>query len=79
MFISENTTFAEVSVDIRGYRRLFLDGHRFGMHYQHVNEDTSWRCTSVMNNRTTRCDARIRTRVINGYEMIKNVDVKHGH
>lgn len=80
----DSGTFAIVTVDQRGFRRLIHEGFRFGMHYQHANDEISWRCTTRVKNRNGRCGARIRTRVINGYEMItfskgQNTNVEHDH
>lgn len=74
----EYITFAEVTVDHRGYRRLTYDGFRFGVKTYYKNGETNWRCTSK-GDVNGRCRARIRTQVINGYEMIKDVNEQHNH
>lgn len=48
------------------------------MHYQHTNDEISWRCTSK-NAKFRRCRVRLRTRLVNGYEMIKKTNIKHDH
>lgn len=68
----EYTTFAEVITNNRGYRRLVYDGHGFGIKYQNSYE-ICWRCT------IRPCRAKLRTKLINGYEMIKTIDIKHDH
>lgn len=68
----EYTTFAEVITNNRGYRRLLYDGHGFGIKYQNSDE-ICWRCT------IRPCRAKLRTKLINGYEMIKTNDIKHDH
>lgn len=79
LFHSEYTTFAHVTIDHRGYRRLLHNGFRFGIHYQHsVNNEISWRCTRAVKP-GGRCSARVRTRLVNGYEMLKCDNVKHDH
>lgn len=77
-FILAYTTFAEVIIDHRGYRRLICNGFRFGIHYQHKNKEISWRCTTATKH-SGRCCARLKTKLINGYEMIKSVNVNHEH
>ena len=81
-FYLEFSTFANVINDLRGFKRLLHRGFRYGIHYQNAKDPfISWRCTSKKKegDTTKRCPARIQTRLINGYEMIKNVNVKHDH
>lgn len=75
----EYTTFADVQIDLRGYRRLILDGYRFGEHHKNLNHDSvSWRCTAAIP-QGGRCTARLKTKMIHGYEMIKSTRVHHQH
>lgn len=81
-FHLEFSTFANVIIDHRGFQRLLHRGFRYGIHYQNAKDPfISWRCTSITKEgkKTKRCPARIQTRLINGYAMIKNDSVKHDH
>lgn len=71
-------------IDHRGFRRLLHNGFRFGIHYQHALNGINWRCTTALkqsdeNGKKNRCTARLKTKMINGYEMIKNDNIKHDH
>lgn len=81
----EYTTFAEVEINKRGYRRLLqANGFSFGVHIQRGDE-IRWRCTQKIRKMgqskgpPVACRACLRTKMINGYEMIKNPNVKHDH
>lgn len=76
------TTYADVVIDNRGYRRLLYNGFRFGIHYDKKGE-TTWRCTTYVykkgTGKRTGCRARIKSKMVNGYEMIKDPNVQHDH
>lgn len=82
LLISEYTTFANIIVDHQGFRRLFLDGHRYGVVLRKANEYV-WRCTKnhphKLSGKTTKCNGRLRTKMIDGYEMIQTPFVVHSH
>lgn len=87
--LSEYTTFADIEITDRGYRRLSLLGYMFGENkssktFDSVGgEQSYWRCTGGsknQHNKRIRCNAHVRTRVIQGYEMIRNTtSVIHNH
>lgn len=63
-----------------GKRQMIFDGHKFSEHVQLKNGIVSWRCTRhAPNENRTNCNARLKTKVIDGYEMIKNLNVVHKH
>lgn len=82
-FFADYATFAEVSVDDKGFRRLLCNGYRFGQYYKYSKSDVCWKCTTNVHDPITgkrrACSARIRTKLLNGYEMIKNANIEHDH
>lgn len=86
--ISAFVTFADIYPAPNGFRRLILNGYRFGERGSSSGirgkEPTQlWQCTANKRDQETgkmkRCPVRIRTKVIDGYEMIRNADVTHYH
>lgn len=79
----EYTTFAEVIIDHRGFRRLMhSDGFAYGVHHEYKDGATRWRCTLGRVKGTGKrlgCRGSLRTKKINGYEMIKDPHVIHDH
>lgn len=77
----EYTTFADIcGIAKGGKRQMILNGHKFSEHFQLKSGDLSWRCTKhTSDGNRTNCGARVRTKVIDGYEMIKNPHVVHKH
>lgn len=69
--------FAYISENERGFRHLHYKSYRFGVRNSYKDE-TVWRCTAVstLTNANilsnNRCNAKVSTRIINGYEMIRN-------
>lgn len=82
-FIVEYTTFADIKLSSQGYRRLHLDGSNFGAIDQKSNGDAVWRCTKnyrlKQGNKRLKCNARLHTKLINGYEMIYSTKCQHKH
>lgn len=64
-----------------GHRQLISNGFKFSEYYQSAKGEITWRCIKMpyCDGRRRNCGARLRTKVINGYEMIKNINVKHDH
>lgn len=64
-----------------GHRQLICNGFKFSEYYASANGEIIWRCNKMFHcdGRRRNCGARLRTKVINGYEMIKNMNVKHVH
>lgn len=82
--LTEFTTFANICTSKRGFKQLVLYENTFGAIDQARNGTTIWRCTQPIINATTkkpgRCKARLRTKIIDGYEMIKNpLEPSHSH
>lgn len=86
------TTIANIYRVKSGYRRLILDGHRFGELNTIVTYEANspaeqfinnWRCTANVYNQKMkkhkRCTVRLKTKVIDGYEMIEKINVIHDH
>lgn len=77
------TTLAEIFVDTNGFRRLMYDGYRFGTRGKEAKPKTVWYCTANVtadtDNVRRRCQSKIRTSTINGYEMIQSTEIKHDH
>lgn len=77
------STHAEIHVE-RGFRRLVCNGYRFAEYYKYLKtEVVLWKCTKTVYDRKSGkrkpCIARIRTKIINGYEMIENPNANHNH
>lgn len=78
------TAFADINIDSNGFRRLIYGGHRFG-HRKLYDDKTQviWNCTSNYHDPSSgkwkRCNAKVRTCLIDGYEMVENVELQHGH
>lgn len=78
---TEYTHHARIEIAKNGYRHLFLNGYTFG-ETKVQSEHISWRCTANIfdiNRKSKRCATQITTKVLNGYEMIRNPYVKHSH
>lgn len=63
---------------------MILDGRKFGETKRGLDGIIHWRCTANGFNehlgRSTRCNVRLRTKLINGYEMLENTIMKeHNH
>lgn len=81
---AEYTEYAEVVVSKTGHRQLWLGGHKFSKYYLYGSDETVWKCTrrgAVDANgvRKGQCAARIKTKQIGGYEMIKTTKCAHEH
>lgn len=89
---SDYTTFADIYRASNGFRRLVLDGYRYGeLGIGHTYDANTcekiflqyWRCTANVYDQKTkkykRCLVRLKTRVIDGYEMIEKTNVLHEH
>lgn len=72
--LPEYSTFAKIDVGSRGRLRIRCGGYTYG---QLANNRFVWRCTANKNRK--RCSARIRTRIIEGYEMIRTTKCSHNH
>lgn len=84
MFFSEYGTFAEVKLDDNGIRQLISNGNKFIEYYIDLrSQETFWSCTTPTYNSITKkktpCRACIKTKLIDGYEMIRNPNPKHDH
>lgn len=73
--------FAITSVNQRGRRVLMCPlGYQYSMHITSAN-GTWWRCNTTTRDedgKAKRCQLRVRTKVINGYEMIEIIK-QHSH
>lgn len=81
-YISEYSTYAHIEITKNGYRHLLLDGYTFG-ELKVTDQSVHWRCTSnirdPIKNKFKRCITHVTTRILNGYEMVKNAHVVHTH
>lgn len=85
--ITEYIDFAEISVTKNGSRRLLYNGYRFGLGnlagIRIMQSNTEWRCNGNIKNeklgRYQRCNVRVQTKLINGHEMIRKLDITHSH
>lgn len=70
------------SVNLRGNKVLRCPlGYTYSMHQQTTNHGIWWRCNTTFrdgNGKPKRCQQRVRTKLINGYEMIERVKI-HEH
>lgn len=79
------SAFADIFPAPNGFRRLILDGYRFGERGSSSGENPIryWQCTANVRDEDTgklkRCQTRLKTTIIDGYEMIQNPNVKHNH
>lgn len=79
---SEYTEYAQIESTEKGHRLLWVNGHKFGYYYQSSN-DATWKCTRRgivgLDGVKKRCNARMKTKTINGYEMIQSSKCVHDH
>lgn len=82
ILFADYTAYANIIIDEKGFRRLLCNGYRYG-HYYVSTDEVCWKCTSnILDTKTGKrrpCSARIKTKLIDGYEMIKNPYIKHDH
>lgn len=69
--------FAVTSLNHRGHRTLVCPlGYTYSLHVSSPS-GTWWRCNTtsidMVNGKPKRCQLRVRTKLINGYEMIENL------
>lgn len=68
---------AQIFTKSNGHQHLIWNGFNYGRIKQNLNGDMSWRCTAKAKNKRTRknqmCTAMVRTKTINGYEMITSI------
>lgn len=70
-------TFAEIFRTRTGASHLFYDGHIFGKKCENRNGYV-WRCTKqCTSGKRGNCNAIVHTRLINGYAMVRAVNVLH--
>lgn len=77
-FSGQFTIFADISETKNGYPRIVHEGHSFGRKRSKSNYfevDTTWVCTGTRNKK--RCLARLITKVINGFIMMRVRDSNH--
>lgn len=84
IIFTDYTTYANINIDEKGFRRLLCNGYRYGQYYKYsVTDDVCWKCTTnvldPITGKRRPCSARIRTKMFNGFEMVKNPNTKHDH
>lgn len=76
LFFTEYSIFADIYVTKRGFRRLVYNGEHFGESRAGPNNVSRWRCVAQIINKISKkcgkCKAHLQTKLINGYEMIKD-------
>lgn len=77
---SEYSIHAQIEVTGKGHRQLWINGQKFGQYYQ-SNVETTWRCSrrGDSNGVKKHCHARLKTKTIGGYEMLKTTICVHDH
>ena len=80
----EYETFADVDVDVNGVKKLRCDNETFDEYYiDWRTQEKFWACTKMVYDHKIRkrrpCRACIKTKVIDGYEMVRIARVKHDH
>lgn len=79
---SEYTEVARIEISDKGHRQLWFHGHKFGQYYQ-KSDETIWRCSRTnilsLDGGKKRCQLKMKTKKIGGYEMIKNSNGVHDH
>lgn len=82
LFIAgEYSTYAKIDITKNGYRHLELNGFTFG-ETKVTDRYIHWRCTANIRdhlNKSKRCATQVKTKIRNGYEMIRSIDIKHSH
>lgn len=71
-------TFANIVNTSRGHRRLICNGFRFG-ELPTTGNAVRWRCTALETKTKKRCNAKLTTKMIDGYEMIEATYTAHNH
>lgn len=82
-FVAEFSLYADIRITNKGYRRLTYGHHQFGEVSRLAKDIVIWRCTAnglkdVLGKRK-RCNFRIRTKIVNGYEMLSRISVAQAH
>lgn len=80
----EYTEYAQIEMSDKGHRRLWLNGHKFGSgEYHRSSNETVWKCTRTgilgIDGVKKRCKARMKSKNIRGYEMVKSSSCVHDH
>lgn len=81
LFVAEYSTYANIEMTRNGYRHLIHDGFTFG-ETKVTDRYIHWRCTANIrdhSNKSKRCATQITTKILNGYEMIRSINVRHSH
>lgn len=83
-FFAEYLTFADVDIDSNGIKKLRCNNELFGEYYiDWRTREKFWACTKMVYDSLLKkkrpCRACIKTKVIDGYEMIRYPNVKHDH
>lgn len=81
-FSTEFTIFALIKSTDRGFQHLIYDGYRFGIRKINGIKTskygiTTWRCTSKKENSSARCNGKVYTKIIKGYEMLQAKNLTH--
>lgn len=78
------TIFADIRLTANGYRRLTYKGHKYGC--RKINEGKeiiTWECTCTyldpITKRNKRCYTKVKTKIIDGYEMLQPITTYHDH
>lgn len=76
--------FANISIAASGARRVVHDGFTFGVFKNYAKSGIlAWRCIKDNKDKQTgvrkRCTAIVRTKTIDGYEMLKPSKTPHIH
>lgn len=83
LFVADFTVFAKISTDHTGFRRLYHGGYRYGHRRSEENKTIiKWECTGTYHDskgKSKRCTVFIRTKLIDGYEMLQAFKPKHLH
>lgn len=83
-FFAEYLTFADIRVDEKGLKSLTCNGHTFGEYYINLEtQDAFWACTEIIFDpilmKKRSCRACLKTKIVQGYEMIRTTRVRHDH
>lgn len=76
--------FADISIDIKGMRRLIFEGFSYGFHRECPRFGyRSWRCMKSTYDKWSgkwiKCNATVKTKMIDGFTMLESNSTKHNH
>lgn len=79
VYFSEYTIFANITKSARGFPRLIYDDHTYGLQYGSYieKEKNTWTCTGSELLSRKRCLASVKTKIFDGFAMLRVHNTNH--